>query len=75
MLIRDFYSGPLVGSQPANAGDTGLTPGPGTKIPYVLRQLSAWATVAEAQALKLQQKSLHGEARAPHLDSSPTRGN
>ena len=53
----------------------GLTPGPGTKIPYVLRQLSAWATAAEAQALKLQQKSLHGEALAPHLDSSPTRGN
>ena len=29
----DFPGGPEVGSQPANAGDTGLIPGPRTRIP------------------------------------------
>ena len=29
----DFPGGPEVGSQPANAGDTGSIPGPRTRIP------------------------------------------
>ena len=29
----DFPGSPEVGSQPANAGDTGSIPGPGTRIP------------------------------------------
>ena len=29
----DFPGGPEVGSQPANAGDTGSIPGPETRIP------------------------------------------
>ena len=28
-LLLDFPGGPVVNSQPANAGDTGLIPGPG----------------------------------------------
>ena len=32
----DFLSGPVVKTQPSNAGGWGLIPSPGTKIPYVL---------------------------------------
>ena len=32
---RDFPDGPVVKNLPANAGDMGLIPGPGTKIPHV----------------------------------------
>ena len=42
----------MIKSPPAKAGDMGSIPGPGRKIPYVLRQLSPWATATEAHALK-----------------------
>ena len=33
-MIWDFSGGPVVKNLPSNAGDVGLTPGWGTKIPY-----------------------------------------
>ena len=33
---RDLPGGPVVKNPPANAGDTGSIPGPGTKIPHAL---------------------------------------
>ena len=39
--------GLVVKSLPANAGDMGSIPGPGTKIPHVMGQLSLCATVPE----------------------------
>ena len=36
----DFPDGPVVKNPPSNAGDVGLIPGRGTKIPYVAGQLS-----------------------------------
>ena len=32
--MRDFPGGPVVKSLPANVGDRGSTPGPGTKSPH-----------------------------------------
>ena len=40
----DFSSGPVVRNLPCIAGDTGLIPGWGTKIPHVAEQLSPSAT-------------------------------
>ena len=39
-----FPGGPVVKNLPANVGDMGLIPGPGTEIPYAAGQLSPWAT-------------------------------
>ena len=36
--------GPVVKNPPCNAGDTGLIPGWGTKIPYATEQLSPRTT-------------------------------
>ena len=37
---RDFPGGPVVKNPPSNAGDSGLIPGRGTKIPHAAGQLS-----------------------------------
>ena len=37
---KDFSGGPLVKNLADNAGDTGLIPGQGTKIPQAMEQLS-----------------------------------
>ena len=39
--IRDFPGGPMVKNLPSNAGDVGLIPGQGTKIPHATGQLSS----------------------------------
>ena len=46
---RDFPDGPVVKSPPVNAGDTGSIPGPETKIPHDVGQLSSRAETAEPQ--------------------------
>ena len=43
----DVSGGAVVKNLPANAGDTGLIPGPG-KIPHAAEQLSPCATTTEA---------------------------
>ena len=40
----DFSDGPVIKNLPANVGDMGLIPGPGTEILYAAGQLSPWAT-------------------------------
>ena len=48
-VIRDISHGPVVKNPPSNAGDTGLIPGQGTKIPHAVGQLlSPKATTREA---------------------------
>ena len=41
----DFPGGPVVKNLPSNAGDSGLIPGGGTKIPHVVGQLSPSAAM------------------------------
>ena len=38
--IRDFPGDPVVKNPPSNAGDVGLIPGQGTKVPHDSGQLS-----------------------------------
>ena len=38
--LWDFPGGPVVKNPPYNAGDAGLIPGQGTKIPHAAGQLS-----------------------------------
>ena len=41
--VKDFPSGSVVKNLPSNAGDKGLIPGRGTKIPHALGQLTLCA--------------------------------
>ena len=47
-LMGDFPGGPVVKNPPSNAGDMGLIPGQGTKIPRALGQLSPRTTTRES---------------------------
>ena len=40
--------GPVGGSLPYNAGDVGLIPGQGTRVPHAMEQLSPTATTGES---------------------------
>ena len=51
MGTRDFFGGPVVKNPPSNAGDVGLIPGLGIKIPYAAGQLSSRATTTELTRL------------------------
>ena len=45
---QDFPGGSVVNNLPANAGDMGLAPGRGTKIPQAVEQLSQCAITRES---------------------------
>ena len=44
---QDFPSGPVVKNPPSSAGDAGLIPGWGTKIPHAAGQLSPRVSTRE----------------------------
>ena len=67
-LSRNFPSGPVVKNLPADARDTGLMPGPGTKIPDVRGQLSK--TCVPRACAPPQQKPPQPAARAAQLEIS-----
>ena len=48
---RDFPGSPVVKNPPYNAGDGGLIPGQGAKIPHAAGQLSPRATTTELVCL------------------------
>ena len=52
MFYWDFPGGPLVKDLPSNAGDTGLMPDQGTKIPH------AWGQPAPGTATKTQHSQI-----------------
>ena len=60
--LGDSSGGPVVMYLLSNAGDTGLIPGLGAKIPCVVRQLSPCASTREAYTLHLE-RSLHATAK------------
>ena len=41
---QDFPSGPVVRNPPCNAGDVGLIPDQGTRIPHAVRHLNLYTT-------------------------------
>ena len=72
-----FPGGPVVKNPPSNAGDAGLIPGRGTKIPHAAGQISPRATTTEltclndrAHVLQTTEPMCRG-ARAPQLERSP----
>ena len=46
-IYKDFPGGPVVKNLPFNARDVELIPGPGTKIPHAVEQLSSKAPTTE----------------------------
>ena len=58
--MLDLPGGPGAKHPPANAGDTGLIPGLGTKIPHVMGQLSPCATT-ESSCHLLQLEKAHAQ--------------
>ena len=46
--IRDFPGGPVVANPPPSAGDRGLIPGMGTKLPHAVGQVHLRATTRES---------------------------
>ena len=74
---QDFPGGPVVKYPPSNAGDAGLIPGWGTKIPHAAGQLSTHATTTEPNSLQLESphavtiEPTCSGARAPQLERSP----
>ena len=60
ILFRYFLGGPVVKKPPSNAGDMGLIPGWGTKIPHAIGQLSPSAAISEPT---------HSGAWVPQLDT------
>ena len=68
----------MVENPPSNAGDAGLIPGQGTKIPHAAGQLSPRATTIELTHLNERAhmpqttEPLHSGARAPQLQSPGT---
>ena len=53
-MPRDFPGGPVVKNLPSNAGNAGLIPGRGTKIPHAAGQISPHATKKRSQELQLR---------------------
>ena len=51
MMVRDFSGVQWLKNQPCNAGDMGLIPGWGTKIPHAAEQLSLHSTTREPARL------------------------
>ena len=49
----------MVKNSPSKAGDTGLIPGQGTKIPHAKRQLSLGATTREKQKKPVNFSGFH----------------
>jgi len=75
--LEGFPGGPEVKNPPANAGDTGLITGPGTKISHARGKLSLLATNYWACRTRVcapqQEKPLQLEALTPQLEKAPTQ--
>ena len=71
----DFPSFPVVKNLPYNAGDAGLIPGWGTKIPHAMWQLSPRTTTTELARLNERAcvpqttEPMHSGAHVPQLQS------
>ena len=73
MYDRDFPGSPVIKNLPANAGVTGSTSGPGTKIPHGLVQLSTCSATTDptlSRAHVPQQEKPPQWAQAPQLEKA-----
>ena len=65
IIFRNFPGGPVVEGPPCNTGDTGLIPGPGTKMPHAGEQLNQVLPQLEnlCMAMKDPQRSQGSQLR------------
>ena len=70
---RDFLGGPVVENPPSNAGDAGLIPGQGTKIPHAAGQLSPRTTTTEPVRLNKRAHVPQTRAHVPWSLRATTR--
>ena len=56
----DFPGGPVVRNPPSNAGDEGLIPGGGSKIPHAAGQLSPRTATREKPTRRGEESARHG---------------
>ena len=71
IIFRDFPGGPVVKNSHCSAGNLGLIPVQGTKIPHTVEQLSHVPTSLVAQRVKC----LSTMREVPGLGRSPGEGN
>ena len=75
VVAGDFPGGPVVKNPPTDAGDVGLIPAPGTKIPRAVGQLRPRAAIPEApehlRAHVLKQEKHCNEKPCTATGSSP----
>ena len=72
---RDFPGGPVVKNLPCNAGDVGLNPSWGTRIPHVMEQLSPSSATTEpapSEACVPQRKILHDTTKTHWCSKTTT---
>ena len=62
--LRDLPGGPVVNNLSANAGDTGSIPGPGTKSPHAVGQLSSGPQLLSLHAATAQLTCPRARAQA-----------
>ena len=73
---REFPGSPVVKNLPSNAGDVGLIPGEGTKVPHAMGQLSPCTTPTElvcpSERAHVPQttESMHSGVCVPQLERS-----
>ena len=54
IVVRDFPGGPGVKNLPSSAGDVGLIPGQGTKIPHAVGQVCLSVATRDVCVLQLE---------------------
>ena len=54
IVVRDFPGGPGAKNLPSNAGDVGLIPGQGTKIPHAVVQVCLSVATRDVCVLQLE---------------------
>ena len=66
-ILPDCADGPVVENQPCNAGDVGLIPGQGTKIPHAAEQPSPCMATSEPRCSGARTTTMHTQHSHAHV--------
>ena len=76
-MLKNFSGNPVVKNPPANAGDTGLIPGPGTKIPMqgVTKPVyhNYWVHALEPPQWEAHARQLESSSHSLQLEKAHTQ--
>ena len=70
---KDFLDSPVVKNLPSNAGDVGLIPGQGTKIPHAVGQLNLLTATREPSGFRAHALQLEKPLMLQQRDYEPQR--